>query len=119
MWRELTLLPALALLAGCVNPGAARMVALNTAIGESEGELVRALGTPATVEVAGDRRMLTYPRTDPVVDPFRPDPSTVPVADAVGAAFDYPPEATLGRCATTFDVVAGRVLSWHVQGAAC
>ena len=107
-------------LAACVpHPDAARRLALDAAVGESEAELLRGLGPPAAVEQNGAERRLVYLRTDAVTDPFRPDPSTVPLADAVGSAWNYPPEATLGGCATSFDVVGGRVVSWSVRGSAC
>lgn len=109
---------ALALLGGCGTPGAARAVALNAAIGQSEAELTGALGPPATIRLAGTTRMLTWRRVDPL-DPFEPDPSASPLIDAVGSAVDYPPEATLGDCATTFDIVADRVTAWHTTGDAC
>ncbi len=111
-------LPNFALLGGCGQPSAARAIALNAAIGQSEAALVRGLGTPAELRVAGDTRMLTYRRTDPLSPP-EPDPSASPLLDAAGSAFDYPPEATLGACATTFDVVAGQVVAWHTRGDAC
>lgn len=107
-------------LASCVpHPDAARRLALNAAIGESEAELVRGLGPPAAITQAGGERRLVYLRTDALTDPFRPDPSTVPLADAVGTAWNYPPEATLGGCATSFDVANGRVVSWSMRGPAC
>jgi hypothetical protein len=119
--RFMRLVPLFLLaLAGCVpHPDAARTLALNAAIGESEADLLRGLGPPAQIAQAGDRVMLTYVRTDAITDPFRPDPSTVPLVDAVGAAWNYPPEATLGRCTTTFTVLGGRVVSWGAQGAVC
>jgi hypothetical protein len=106
-------------LAGCTSPDLSRKIALNAAIGQSEADLVRELGQPARTTQTGTTQHLTYVRANAITDPFRPDPSTVPLVDAVGAAFNYPPEATVGRCATTFDVNGGRVTAWRVQGAAC
>jgi hypothetical protein len=110
----------LLLLAACVpHPDAVRQLALNAAIGRSEGDLVRGLGPPSAVRLEGGERHLIYLRRDAITDPFRPDPTTVPLVDAVGSAWGYPPEATVGACATDFDVVAGRVVSWSVRGSAC
>jgi hypothetical protein len=109
----------LLLLAGCTRPDLSRAVALNAAIGQSQADLLRELGPPARATQTGATQHLTYIRAGAVTDPFRPDPSTVPLVDAVGAAFNYPPEANVGRCATTFDVTGGRVTGWRVRGAAC
>ncbi len=109
----------LLLLAGCTGPDLARSTALNAAIGQSEGALVRELGTPSSVTILGDRRLLAYARRSAATGAFLPDPSKLPPVDAVGAAFGYPPEATIGGCMTIFTIRSDRVTGWSAHGDAC
>ncbi len=111
---------ALPLLAGCVSLAelrAEREAQLGGFIGQSEADLVRALGVPSRQFESDGRRFLAYldRRVDlvPGYMPFRP------YGYGFGYGPGFPPQAIERSCETTFESVGGKVFGYSFRGNAC
>jgi hypothetical protein len=110
----------LLLLSGCANLAemrAERDAQLASFIGQSEADLVRALGVPSRQFDADGHRFLAYVERRvelvPGSIPFRP------YRFGYGYGPGFPPQAIERSCETTFEVVTGKVLSYAIRGDAC
>lgn len=124
MRRFSILLIALPLLAACVSPAdlrAEREAQLGGFIGQTEADLVRALGVPSRQFEADGRRFLAYieRRVDlvPGYMPFRP--YGYGFGNGFGYGPGFPPQAIERSCETTFESVGGKVSGYSLRGNAC
>ena len=110
----------LVLLSGCVSPAemrAERDAQLGSFIGQSESDLVRALGVPSRQFEADGHRFLAY-----VTRRVELVPGTMPLLPyryGFGYATGFGPQAIERSCETTFEIVAGKVFSFSLRGNAC
>jgi len=94
---------------------------LTSLVGQPEAELVRSMGVPNRSYETGGRKFVAYDRRSTVffgASPFG--------GYGYGYGFfgpgvytGFPAEAVERRCETTFEIGAGRVLSWIDRGNAC
>ena len=114
------LVVALALvLAACADPAAiARHTArMNAYVGLSETELVRQLGVPSRSVDSDGHRFLAYSTSQVDIWPSSPFMGFRHYGYGYGGGF--PPQVVQWRCDTTFELVAGQVISWSQRGNNC
>jgi len=118
----------LALLGGCAgyNVGATRRAQANALIGQSEADLVRALGVPTrTIETEG-RRFLAYEdRRLDILPGFGGGYAGFGYGGfhrfggGFGLGAGFPDEIVERGCDTTFELSGGRVQAYTLRGNAC
>ena len=101
-----------AALAGCGDPLAARMAAMNQFVGKSEQTLVTQMGVPTRSYTTDSSKFLAY-------DERRVD--ITPGVPGIGPWYvgGIPPQAVEHWCETTFRVSDGVVRSFTLRGNAC
>lgn len=116
--RRLLTLGLLLPLLGCMPAISPRHVAfLNSLIGRSEADLVRAVGVPTRTYEAGGHKFLAYDRGSRAI---YPDPvAPYPWGWGWGYGYGVFPEVVDYHCETTFEIAEGRVLTWARRGNAC
>ena len=112
------ILAATLLLAGCVTYSLEqRQAALAAFVGKDEADVVRVFGVPPRVYETDGHRFIAYieQRTD--VIPGWYGPGWGP--GWYGPYGGLPPEVIQRVCVTTFEIDAGKVTSYSLQGNAC
>ena len=108
------------LLAGCADYGLQqRQAYLTQFVGQDESEVIRVFGVPPRVYEADGHRFIAYieQRTDVIPAWYQPGWN--------GGWFGPPPwgggppEVIQRVCVTTFEISAGKVASFSLQGNAC
>jgi hypothetical protein len=112
------ILVALLLLSACADGLAARKASLAPLVGQSEADLVRALGVPTRSFESGGHRFLEYEARDVSIIPGLPGHGFGPWG-SWGYYGAMPPQVVERVCDTTFDLVNGRVASFTLRGNAC
>lgn len=123
---------SLALLAGCEVPSAAERARLNALIGHSDTDLLRAYGVPTRTYTAQGHDFLAYVQGWTDVTPgfggYGPWGGFGPWGGWGGWGGGYglwggyggfPPTVSSYTCATTFEIVAHRVVAWSLHGDGC
>ncbi len=112
------------ILVGLLGLGACGLVP-DVQPGETQAQLERQLGPPASSTTAGDAQILTYHRVQTAVLPGTgPTPWDAPFTWWTGPAppgvESQPPElVTTGRCTLTYRIVGGVVESSQHSGSGC
>ena len=139
--RLIPLAAALLALSACAVPSPAQRRVLDSMIGRSEPELVRAFGVPSRTFSTEGHTFLAYVENDSSYSPG--------FGGFYGGGFGYggyggfggfgsgfgygpgfgyggfggfggvPPTFTVSSCATTFEITNARVASWTVRGDGC
>jgi hypothetical protein len=112
------ILAVLLLLSACAGGLAARRAALAPLVGQSEADLVRALGVPTRSFDSGGHRFLEYEARDVSIIPGLPGHGFGPWG-SWGYYGAMPPQVVERVCDTTFEVANGRVASFTLRGNAC
>ncbi len=105
-------------LAACAD-GQDRERYLTSLVGQPEAELVRQMGVPNRSVETGGRKFVAYDRRTTVYFGASPFFGFGYGYFGPGAYTGFPAEAVERRCETTFEIGAGRVLSWIDRGNAC
>jgi len=95
---------------------------LDTWIGSSEVELIRKWGTPQSVYDTNGRRFMTFVSSRNIYIPgMAPSYTTTYVGNQAftNQTGGYPGTNVSKTCATTFEIVDSRVVSWRFEGNDC
>ena len=121
-------LASVALLAGCAYPSPQHVAALNTLVGKSETDLVRAHGVPTRTYETGGHKFLSYNISR--IESIPGDYGFGGFGPYGYGGFGYGgfgyggfggfgPEIIQRDCDTTFELTAGIVQSWSLRGNDC
>ncbi|XAO71413.1 MAG: hypothetical protein AAYR33_10835 [Acetobacteraceae bacterium] len=122
--RLLRLLPVIGVLAlsACATPTLQQRKVLDSMIGKSDVDVVRAFGVPSRSFEAGGRVFLAYidNQTDyiPGSGGWGWGFGGGPWAGGWGGMY-VPPTAYNVSCQTTFELLKGRVVDWTMRGDGC
>ena len=115
MCRPFVALLVAVLLAGCASHALEqRQAYLQTLVGRSEADVVRALGVPTRTFEAGGVRFLAYDQSR-----LQVIPGYAPWGWGWGWGYATPPEVYQLTCETTFEILQGKVASFTLRGNAC
>ena len=113
-------------LSGCaLGPNPKHVAYLNTLVGKSETDLVRAMGVPSRSFDSGGHKFLAYSRTKLESTPG--DPGFGPGwgwgypgwHGGWGGWGGFPPQIIQRDCETTFDLLNGTVQAYNLRGNDC
>lgn len=109
-------------LAAC-TADADRLRLLASLVGQPETELVRQMGVPSRTYEVGAQKFMAYDDRHQTAfftgGPFLGYGYGYGYGYIGAGAFGFPAEVIERRCETTFEISAGRVLSWVNRGNAC
>jgi hypothetical protein len=114
---------AIALSLGACTSSADRAAYLNTLVGQPEAELVRQLGVPSRMLETGGHKFLAYDQQRSTTI-YAGGPYFGSIGGYYGGGFGgyystIPTEVVSRQCATTFELVDDRVISWFLRGDGC
>lgn len=112
---------AFLMLTGCAT-AAKYEESLNTMVGKTEVDLIRAWGAPAQSYETGNSKFLTYESNNRAILPGTPPAYTTTYNG--GYSYSTPiggssPVSIPMRCSTTFELEGGVVKSWRYEGNSC
>jgi hypothetical protein len=112
----LLVLLLLPLAAACTNTLAARQAQLQPLVGQTELDLVQAMGVPTRTYQTDGVKFLSYQQQQTQVIPATPWYWNGPFPGFYGG---FPPQVVTWACDTTFAVADGRVTSFTLRGNGC